>query len=159
AVLVVLPAIDLLFVGGGGDLDPLHLAVRTGVGPGIGAAVLLAREADLRQSPLLVVVFPAIELAVLVEIAPRSNGTGTVHVGPGVDLAVLVTVVGELGELAGGLVVSGPGGLLDPLLFGIRAAGQADGDRGEDEGSAHVCASQRITRGRPARARNGLTHR
>src|SRR4029078_10640188 len=88
-VLVVLPAIDLLLVRGGGDLDALHLAVRPGEGPGIGAAVLLPRKADLPRAALVVVVLPAIELAALVEIAARSHGAAAVHLGPGVDRAVL----------------------------------------------------------------------
>src|SRR5204863_6570507 len=42
---VVLPAIDLVLVGGRRDLDALHPVALAGVRPGVGRAVLLAREA------------------------------------------------------------------------------------------------------------------
>src|SRR4029079_16220310 len=146
AVLVVLPAVDLLLVRSGGDLDALHLAVRPGEGPGVGAAILLPREADLHQPALVVVLLPAIELAVLVEIAARSHRAAAVHFGPGVDLAVLVAIVGELGQLARLLVVGRLRRLLDALLLGVGAGREAQRDRGQEQGGTH--APVRVLQGR-----------
>src|SRR6185503_13468132 len=99
-------------------------------------AIVRAREADLRELTLLVVVLPAIDLAVFVAIDTGADRTRAVHVGPGVDPPVLVCVVGELLEPAGALIVGGLGGLLEAFLVGIGAGeGHNTGDSHQRDGT------------------------
>src|SRR4051812_3668495 len=133
-LVVVLPAIDLVLVGRRRDLDALHLVALARVRPCVGIAVLLSREADLQQLPLLAVILPAIDGAVLVEIDAGPERPGAVHVGPRVDLPVLVPVVRELGELAGGLVVGRFRRLLDRSRSGSEQA--------DDRVAVHTTARQ-----------------
>src|SRR5262249_15295005 len=102
---VVLPAIDLVGIAGGRNLDAIDATVRTRIRPGIRHAVVFLREPDFDELSLLVVVLPAVNRAVLVPVDAASDRPGPVHFRPGVDATVFVGVVGELGQLASGLVV------------------------------------------------------
>src|SRR4051812_8143772 len=119
--IVMLPPIDLVLVAGRRDLNAIHFAVASGVCPRVGLSVLIAREADLQQRPIVPVVLPTIHLPIFVEIDARPERLRAVHICPGVDDAVLVAVVGELSQLPARLVVGRQRRLLDPVAVWIVA--------------------------------------
>src|SRR5262249_16812538 len=79
-----------------------------------------------------VVLFPAIDLAVPIPIDSRPQRSRSVHVGPRVGAPIVVGIVGELRELASGLVVSRRDCGRRAGTVGVGPDGQAE-DSGYDE--------------------------
>jgi hypothetical protein len=128
-----------LTVSRGRDLNACELAVWPRIGPRIDAAVVTARESDFLERVVVAVVFPAVDLPVAVLVDLDAKRTSAVHVGPGVELAVVVRIEGELRELAGVFGVGRLGAWLGLALAAARGGqGRQEQEGGEQERlSAH----------------------
>ena len=120
ALLVVLRP-GHLAVAGGRKLDPRDRSVGRRIGPAVFFAAVGPREANLLELLPVVVILPAVDLAVPVLIDLDPHDPRAVHVAPGIHLAGTLRVVLEELQLAGRLVILGR----DPLAGVALAKGLA----------------------------------
>ena len=90
-----------------GDFDARDEAVGAEIRPRVLRSVVGAREADLLQLLVRVVMLPALDLSVLVFINFDTYDARAVHVAERVGLAVAVRIVFQQLQTAGRLVVFG----------------------------------------------------
>src|SRR5258708_16020588 len=135
----MLGAVGLVRVAGRGYFGAGDPAVWVRVTPGVGLAIVVPGESDFRELALIVVILPAVDLAVFIQIDSRAQRLRSVHVGPGVDDPVAVAVVGELGQLTGVLVVGGFGRVVGRVGGGFGAGRRGSQRRQSDaEKAAHA---------------------